>query len=443
MAQDSQEKSLALVLSEIVKKYERYNNNELSFDELYDSVLVTSLRKLTIESQFKNSLSDSDVESLNLLLINIRDRYQAYTYHNDLGNDMESRKERREAIAVAGRIVKKLETILEDLSIKGKSAEDEASNLKLDSIAEDLSLKDDDWDDLTYQIRRQCVPFVGSDIWSSSGPLSNLAEDWSSLYDYPFEDSTQLSRVAEFIAIEKGDPMYPKRMLSKMLTEIKPPDFSKVKESPYLTLAGLNVPIFITTNYDHFLEEALRFKNKRPKSEICRWNDDLRTWLEIRGATEEHKHLRSVFKSKYKPSREEPVVYHLHGDIDVPQSLVLTERDYIQFVINLSKEKEKDILPSAVRSALATSSLIFVGYNLEQLNFRIIFQSVLGLQVGDLRGTSISVQLPPLFSENKQKKALRYLREYIKDKKVRVYWGNSESFFKDLGEHLPELKALV
>ena len=219
-------------------------------------------------------------------------------------------------------------------------------------------------------------------------------------------------------------------MLSKMLREIKPPDFSKVKESPYLVLAGLNLPIFITTNYDHTLEEALRFRNKKPRSEICRWYDDLKVFLE-------NANRRSIFKSRYKPSIEEPLVYHLHGDMDVPQSLVLTERDYIQFVINLSKEKEKDILPSVVRTALATSSLLFVGYSLEEINFRIIFQGVLGLQVGDLRETSISVQLPPRLSENKKKKALKYLREYIKDKKVRVYWGDSDSFFKDLGRFLP------
>lgn len=434
MTQELEDKDLPSVINKVIKEYENYNYyDRLSLDELYDSVLLPSLIKLTTEPKFKNDLGDSNIESLDSLLINIKDKFRAYAQNNDLGNELEARKERKDITLVAGQIRKKLEIILEGLPARGKKTDEDVnkeSNLKLDLIAKDLSLEEEDWDELIYRIKKQqCVPFIGSDIWSSNSPLSNLAEDWTTLYDYPFEDSSQLSRVAQFIAVEKGNQMYPKRMLSKMLTEIKPPDFSKVNDSPYLILASLNLPIYITTNYDHILEEALKFKNKKPKSEICRWYDKLGEYLENAGKY-------SIFKEGYKPSSEEPLVYHLHGDMDVPQSLVLTERDYIQFVINLSKEKEKDILPSAVRSALATSSLIFIGYSLEEINFRIIFQGVLGLQVGDLRETSISVQLPPRLSDNKQKKALKYLREYIKDKQVHVYWGDSEGFFNDLSKHL-------
>ncbi|HSF50005.1 MAG TPA: SIR2 family protein, partial [Nitrososphaeraceae archaeon] len=397
-------------------------------------ILLPSLRKLTTDVRFKSDLGDSNIESLNLLLTNIKDRFDFYVYNTDKGNDEEARRERKEVILIGGRIVKKMESILESLSLKGKNADmsiNKESNSKLNYIVEELSLKEDDWDNLIYYIKeQQCVPFVGADTWSSKGVLSNLSEDWTALYDYPFEDSSQLSRVAQFIAIDKGDPMYPKRALSKMLREIKPPDFSKVKDSPYLTLSSLNLPIYITTNYDHTLEEALRFHKKNPQSEVCRWFDDLKTYLD-------NANKRSILKSsKYQPSRDEPLVYHLHGDMDIPQSMVLTERDYIQFVINLSKEKEKYIFPPILRAALATSSLLFIGYSLEELNFRIIFQAVLGLQVGDLRETSISVQLPPRLSQNKQKKALKYLREYIKDQKVYVYWGNSESFCNDLSKRL-------
>lgn len=94
--------------------------------------------------------------------------------------------------------------------------------------------------------------------------------------------------------------------------------------------------------------------------------------------------MESIFAkgSKYKPARDTPLVYHLHGDMDIPQSMVLTERDYIDFIINISIEGEKAILPAAILKELATSSLLFIGYNLEEMNFRIIFQCVLGLQVG-------------------------------------------------------------
>lgn len=63
------------------------------------------------------------------------------------------------------------------------------------------------------------------------------------------------------------------------------------------------------------------------------------------------------------------------------------------------------------------------------MNFRIIFQCILGLQVGDLRETSIAVQLGPRLTSDKEKKAVNYLN-------VHVYWGNSLDFCKDLRQRL-------
>ena len=441
MTDELEGKDLSSILTTVMKKYENFfSKDEYSFDTLYNDILLPSLWKLTTDTKYKNDLGHSNIESLKLLLTNIKDKFDFYLRNNDIGDDEKARRERKEAILVAGNIVKKIEDIHERLSSKGKIPEkniNNESNSELNFIAEELRLKEDDWINLIDYIKeKRCVPFVGSDTWSSKEILSELSNDWTKLYDYPFEDSSQLSRVAQFIAIDKGDPMYPKKALSKMLKEIKPPDFSKFKDSPYLILSSLNLPIYITTNYDHSLEEALRFHKKKPHSEVCRWFDDLKIWLD-------NANKRSVLKSnKYKPSSDEPLVYHLHGDMDIPQSLVLTERDYIQFIINLSKEKEKDIFPPILRSALATSSLLFIGYSLEEINFRIIFQAVLGLQVGDLRENSISVQLPPRLDQKKRKKALKYLREYIKDQKVHVYWGNSDSFCNDLSERLSVPKVL-
>ena len=60
--------------------------------------------------------------------------------------------------------------------------------------------------------------------------------------------------------------------------------------------------------------------------------------------------------------------------------MVLTERNYIDFVINLNKNDEKLTLPSTIRTALAAaSSLLFIGYSFEDLTFRVIFQGVISL----------------------------------------------------------------
>ena len=49
---------------------------------------------------------------------------------------------------------------------------------------------------------------------------------------------------------------------------------------------------------------------------------------------------RSVFEEdpEYKPDKDNPLVYHLFGRLDIPESLVLTEDDYFDFLVGVTKE---------------------------------------------------------------------------------------------------------
>jgi hypothetical protein len=293
-----------------------------------------------------------------------------------------------------------------------------------DTAEEDPDMaKDSFWGDFLDSIKqKKCLPFLGAEIFAPWFPY-DLFDEWTE--GYPFDDYSQISRVAQFIAIEKGDIKHPKKRLCSRLKEIKPPDFTQhgFNDTPYAILANLELPIYMTTNYDHFLEEALKSRGKRPVTEVCSWNSDLKKFLEYSG-----QHSLLGKGSKYKPSVENPLVYHLYGDMNVPQSMVLTERDYIDFIINLSIEDEKSTLPPVIRTSLASSSLLFVGYSLEEINFRILFQGVGCRKVGDLGETSIAVQLRPRLTKEKQEKALKYLREYFNDKNVHVCWGDPYEF---------------
>ena len=79
------------------------------------------------------------------------------------------------------------------------------------------------------------------------------------------------------------------------------------------------------------MEEALSSIGKSPVSEFCRWNEELRT-----------AGISSVFDKgrMYNPTAAEPLVYHLYGDLELPQSMVLTEKDYFDFLINIYREDE-------------------------------------------------------------------------------------------------------
>jgi hypothetical protein len=187
----------------------------------------------------------------------------------------------------------------------------------------------------------------------------------------------------------------------------------------------MDFPIYITTNYDKFMEEALKSVGRIPDSEYCRWNEA----IELSGD-------KSLFvDSEYKPTEIRPLVYHLHGVVDVPQSIVLTELDYIYFLINLSKDEK--LLPTAIRKALASTSMLFIGYSLGDINFRVIFQGIMSIVRPHFQLPSIAVQLPPTHYENRKEKVMNYLNQYTKNMfKVRIHWGDANAFVNELKKRL-------
>jgi hypothetical protein len=303
-----------------------------------------------------------------------------------------------------------------------------------------MGLSDEDWEELLYAIKDQkCTPFIGAGACAPWLPLgSEIARDWASKYDYPLGDSYQLARIAQFLAIKEDNDMYPKNILSRLIKEKRPPDFrlDKQRNTPYSVLADLNLPIYITTNYDKFMEAALQSRGKDPVSEFCRWNEDLYRYVTKAG-------LISIFdkEKEYTPSSERPLVYHLYGVYDQASTMVLTEKDYIDFVISLNKGDEKISLPTVVRIALARTPLLFVGYRLEDISFRVIFQGVTSFLGVKRPNISVAVQLPPIFSEEKKEKAQEYLTQYTKNMfEINVYWGNTDEFVKELRERLDNFR---
>jgi hypothetical protein len=295
-----------------------------------------------------------------------------------------------------------------------------------------MGLSDEDWEELLYAIKdKKCTPFIGAGACAPWLPLGkDVARDWASKHNYPLEDSYQLSRVAQFLAIENGNDLYPKNVLSRELKQKKSPEFSleEHRNTPYAVLADLNLPIYITTNYDHFMEAALKSKGKEPVSEFCRWNN----YAEAAGI--ESKLLK---KSKYQPTVSQPLVYHLHGDIDVPQSMVLTENDYIDFIVTLSRGDDNSLVPPIIRRTFADTILLFIGYSLEDINFRIIFRNIVDFLGVRFQLQSIAVLLPPKYlSGDKVDQAQKYLDQYTKNIfKIHVYWGDASEFSAELRNH--------
>ncbi|MDA8136823.1 MAG: SIR2 family protein [Desulfobacteraceae bacterium] len=283
-------------------------------------------------------------------------------------------------------------------------------------------LEDKHWDILLKRIAQgKCTPFLGAGACAGTLPLgSEVAHGWSIKYSYPLCDSYDLARVAQFLAVDRGDPMFPKDEIADLIKSYKPPEF-KSNDELHGNLADLPLPVYLTTNYDNFMAEALRSRQRNPVQEMCRWNKYIRE-------------IPSAFDGTpfYDPSPANPVVFHLHGKADVPESMVLTEDDYLDFLVNISRSQE--LLPPRIQQALTGASLLFIGYRLSDWTFRVLFRGLVGSLEKSLRRISVAVQLPPEESDKEQKKSQFFLEKYFQNTDVRIHWATARDFIKELME---------
>jgi len=133
---------------------------------------------------------------------------------------------------------------------------------------------------------------------------------------------------------------------------------------------------------------------------------------------------------KYEPTPERPVVFHLHGRAEIPESMVLTEDDYLEFLVTLAERSEPDqysaLLPHQVVRALSNTSLIFIGYGLKDWDFRVLHRGLVIRGNAALRRMSVTVQL------ERTPEAQDYLDQYFRRNEVSVYWGRADTFTQQL-----------
>jgi hypothetical protein len=288
-----------------------------------------------------------------------------------------------------------------------------------------MKIEESDWHILLTRLRAgTCTPFLGAAVNHGILPLgADIARNWANRFDYPLDSKGDLAKVAQYLAI-KYDHTHPKELIRLELANAqKPFDFNNDDE-PLNVLAKLPLPVYITTNYDDLLCAAIEHhgqaSNRKPAIELCKWNKSpaLQPLLFKRG-------------SRFKASAETPVVYHLHGHRSVVDSIVLTEDDYLDFLVNMSKDIDS-FLPPRIQEAITASSLLFVGYSLANIDFRVLFRGLRGNLEAALEKMSIAVQLPYDNAHPNKLKAEEYVTRYFGDIKVRVYWGTAQQFAREL-----------
>lgn len=305
------------------------------------------------------------------------------------------------------------------------------------------------WPDLLDRIREgRCTPILGAGIGEAVfGTRRELAVHWAEEYHFPLAPFARedLPEVAQYLSVNLS-PIFPREGIGKFLRgeilerfgSALAPDLAQAKlpqliagvgeynrkrdtADPYAVLASLPFPIYITTNPDNLLAEALKAAGKDPQVELCRWNEDMETV--------------SIYKREpdYRPDEKRPLVYCLFGQFDDIDSMVVTEDDYFDYLIGVTSNK--DLIPGVVRRALSDTALLFLGFQLDDWNFRVLYRSIMSQQGGNRRKkySHIAAQIDPEEDRTLEPdRARAYLEKYFGDADISIYWGSAGDFIKDL-----------
>lgn len=211
------------------------------------------------------------------------------------------------------------------------------------------------------------------------------------------------------------DQQFDQLLLCEMCEQLNFPAVADERSHPFLLLAALGLPIYLTTDFHGLMESALRRAGYEPQTDYCRWNQKLFE-------------LPSVLRTGYEPSRQKPLVYHLHGWEGEPESLVLTDDDHYRFLMQCAQSagKDPDPIHSRIRRELSLNSLLMVGYTLRSEEFRSLFWGLIDTR-SDKKASVVEIHLKPSHVEQ------AYLEKYLlKDHNLEVCWDDIQTYLHEL-----------
>jgi hypothetical protein len=313
--------------------------------------------------------------------------------------------------------------------------------------------QDKTWQSLKLKLSQKAItpvlgPGLAGDIIGSRG---EIARNWVARWQMPISprDQGDLAKVAQFLRVHssagdvllqlqahllnemvkrrdarRGDPAWdlpddkikgpsPVPAILEVGKRLRRADVG----DPYRIMADLQVPIYVTTAWTDLLQEALRDVGRKPVTMTFPWND----------------HIPNS-RPRVEPTAETPLVYHLYGRLEVPESLVLTEDDYFQWITEWIGARRS--IPPSVKRALTASPLLFLGYSLDDWDFRVIFHGIksFGGRAMLSQNQHVGVQLSPQSQMIEPEAAQEYLESYFGDDKITIYWGETRQFLDDLRE---------
>jgi hypothetical protein len=303
----------------------------------------------------------------------------------------------------------------------------------------------------------ECTPFLGPGVTQGLLPdASELAQSLAAEHHYPFPNCADLPRVAQFIGTldnrrlrkdvvrllasgfkrhigQKPDPQDRRLGLSEIITAANWSDvIQRLTESEvHHQLADLGLPLYMTTNFDNFMTLALQAKGKKSRRETIPWR-----------ATVQQEATRPHYDLNPRATPEAPVVLHLYGTDQDLLAMVLTEDDYLDYLARIARDYEY-LLPTSVNEALASTTLLFLGYRLEDLELKVLMRGLLNhldLERWGMLHVTVQIEAAEV-DEAKKQEVIRYFQKYFGESRIDVYWGSTQQFVADLHARWQEYKG--
>jgi len=323
----------------------------------------------------------------------------------------------------------------------------------------------DQWDAVVNLIEDGlCVPVLGPGLVEAVfGSTRDIAQQWAERYEFPLapRNRDDLSQVAQYLSYRKGKyfaiselrkqlvahirakfqkelsdigarigqdllgcPIKP-GLVDELMSHIGKSQMGQDKNEVHRLLAKLPFTVFINANRDNLLREALKQERKEPQLCLC-------TWITI---NDQPKSFGPVLPEGYIPSVEKPLVFQVFGNMEFRESLVLTEDDYFDFLIAVTRNEslKKASIPDVVSGALASSGLLLLGFQADDWDFRALFRGILrqpGSKLGAMY-TRVAVQMSPIEGRIiDPDRASQYLRTYFQKEEISTFWGSAEDFMR-------------
>jgi hypothetical protein len=311
------------------------------------------------------------------------------------------------------------------------------------------------WPSLLDNIRDgKCTPILGPGLTESLiGSRRQIARRWAEAHSYPLAPQAceELPQVAQYLEVNQSESFLREKLADYAREEILDRHGQELPEElhgaslndlisaagtkqraqdpaePHRVLAQLPLPLYLTAAFSNLLAEALVEAGKDPQVELCRWNEYVKL-------------LPSLYDNEpdYLPDKDRPLVYHLFGHLQDLRSIVLTEDDHFDYLIGVTSKK--DLIPPVVRMHLSNTALLFLGFRMDDWNFRVLLRSLLNPEGRRLRSyyAHVAVQIDPEEGHARDpERARRYLESYFKkDENMNIYWGTVEDFVQELQQRL-------